>query len=278
MTTLPDRAARTLPELAELVRRGFYGPDPARERIALAFRTTQTVRHAGRTSGYHNEVLSLRLEAAVGSCAVEPDELPATALDGCVGASVAELLDHPLLPVRIAALDAYLMRALPHVPGNGARPYPVPAGNTLRKSRARARGVVELLPVPAGTTVLVIGVVNSLIERLREIGVGYIPCDFKGGVTEWGEPISTCPEAALEQCDAILASGMTLGNGTFAPLLDHARATAKPLVMFAQTGSAILPRFLGAGVTAVSAEPYPFFWLDGGPGTIHRYRYAGGPK
>lgn len=64
---------------------------------------------------------------------------------------------------------------------------------------------------------------------------------------------------------------MTLGNGTFQPLLDHAAATGKPLVMFAQTGSAVLPRFLGAGVSAVSAEPYPFFWLDGGPGVIHRY-------
>jgi hypothetical protein len=24
----------------------------------------------------------------------------------------------------------------------------------------------------------------------------------------------------------------------------------------------------------VCAEPYPFFWLDGGPGTIHRYGAA----
>ena len=49
--------------------------------------------------------------------------------------------------------------------------------------------------------------------------------------------------------------------------------------MFAQTGSAVLPRFLGAGVSAVCAEPYPFFWLDGGPGTIHRYGADdGGPR
>ncbi|WAX82163.1 hypothetical protein [Streptomyces sp. KMM 9044] len=41
---------------------------------------------------------------------------------------------------------------------------------------------------------------------------------------------------------------------------------------FAQTGSAVLPRFPGHGVSAVCAEPYPFFWLDGGPGTVHRYR------
>ena len=45
-----------------------------------------------------------------------------------------------------------------------------------------------------------------------------------------------------------------------------------PLVLFAQTGSAVLPWFLGAGVHAVSAEPYPFFSLDGGPSTIVTYR------
>lgn len=128
-----------------------------------------------------------------------------------------------------------------------------------------------LLPQAGIERVLVVGVVNSLLEQLRERGIPYAPCDLKGGATEWGEPVLTGTHAELERCDAVLASGMTLGNGTFQPLLDHAAATGKPLVMFAQTGSAVLPRFLGSGVHAVSAEPYPFFWLDGGPGTIHHY-------
>ncbi|MFG2640374.1 Rossmann-like domain-containing protein [Streptomyces sp. NPDC048370] len=216
-------------------------------------------------------MLSLRVDAAVGSCAVEPGALPPAALDDCVGASVAELLAHPMLPVRVAALDAYLSRVRPHTPEHGARPYALPAGSSLLRSRARARAVVDLLPATGIRRVLVIGVVNSLLEQLRERGVGYVPCDLKGGSTEWGEPVRTDALAELEHCDAVLASGMTLGNGTFQPLLDHAAATGKPLVMFAQTGSAVLPRFLGAGVSAVSAEPYPFFWLDGGPGVIHRY-------
>ncbi|WP_257153661.1 Rossmann-like domain-containing protein [Streptomyces lunaelactis] len=262
---------RSIDELLDRVRSAAYGPGPAQERIAVAFTTTQAVRHAGRTSGYRNEVLSLRLAEAVGSCAVEPGALPAAALDDCVGATVAELLDHPLLPIRIAALDAYLTHARPHTPANGARPYALPAGSSLHKSRARARAVVDLLPVTRLRTVLVVGVVNSLLERLRTRGIGYIPCDLKGGTTEWGEPVRTDAGAELEHCDAILASGMTLGNGTFEPLLAHAAATGKPLVMFAQTGSAVLPRFLGSGVSAVCAEPYPFFWLDGGPGVVHRY-------
>ncbi|MFD9366316.1 Rossmann-like domain-containing protein [Streptomyces sp. NPDC060020] len=264
-------AVRTVDELLAHVRAGAHGPDPAGQRVALAFTTTQAVRHEGRSGGYRNEVLSLRLAEAVGSCAVEPGALPPAALEDCAGATVADLLDHPLTAVRIAALDAYLMHARPHTPDNGARPYPIPAGSSLHRSRARARAVVDLLPASGPERVLVVGVVNSLLERLRERGTAYVPCDLKGGTTEWGEPVLTDALAELEHCDAVLASGMTLGNGTFQPLLDHAAATGKPLVMFAQTGSAVLPQFLDAGVSAVSAEPYPFFWLDGGPGVVHRY-------
>lgn len=269
--TLREPQVRTVAELLGRVRAGAYGPDPAEQRVALAFTTAQAVQHEGRSGGYRNEVLSLRLAAAIGSCAVEPGALPPAGLDDCAGATVADLLDHPLLPVRIAALDAYLMHVRPHTPDNGARPYPIPAGSSLQRSRARARAVVDLLPETGLRRVLVVGVVNSLLERLRERGLAYAPCDLKGGVTEWGEPVLTDALAELERCDAVLASGMTLGNGTFQPLLDHAAATGTPLVMFAQTGSAVLPHFLGAGVSAVSAEPYPFFWLDGGPGVVHRY-------
>lgn len=273
MTAITDTdvTAASYDELVDRVLRGGFGPDPRAERIAVAFTTRQAVRHDGRSGGYRNEVLSLRLAEAVGSCAVEPGGLPDGAMDDCVGAEVARLLAHELLPVRVAALDAYLMHVLPHGPASGAHPCPLPAGSSLDKSRARAAAVVDLLDVTPGRTVLVVGVVNSLLEALRARGLAYIPCDLKGGTTEWGEPVRTDALSELERCDAVLASGMTLGNGSFEPLRKHALRHGKPLVMFAQTGSAVLPRLIGAGVSAVCAEPYPFFWLDGGPGTIHRY-------
>ncbi|KAA0939380.1 Rossmann-like domain-containing protein [Streptomyces apricus] len=261
--------------LVQQVRAAELGPDPRTLRIAVAFTTSQAVRHDGRRGGYRNEVLSLRLDRAVGSCAVEPGALPAGAVDDCAGADVARLLEHPLPAVRVAALDAYLMHVRPHTPENGALPRPLPAGSSLEKSRARARAVAGLLNLAPGRTVLVVGVVNSLLEALRARGLAYIPCDLKGGTTEWGEHVVTDALAALDRCDAVLASGMTLGNGTFEPLREHALRTGRQLVMFAQTGSAVLPRFLGSGVSAVCAEPYPFFWLDGGPGTVHRYGRTG---
>ncbi|MEV6328954.1 DUF364 domain-containing protein [Streptomyces sp. NPDC051909] len=270
LTELP-LAASSYDELVERVLAGGFGPDPRTRRISVAFTTRQAVRHEGRGSGYRNEVLSLRLAEAVGSCAVEPGELPDGAVEDCVGADVARLLAHELLPVRVAALDAYLLHTLPHGPENGARPCPLSAGTSLEKSRARARAVVELVDAAPGATVLVVGVVNSLLEALRARGLAYIPCDLKGGTTEWGEPVRTDALAELERCDAVLASGMTLGNGSFEPLRRRAQLRGIPLVMFAQTGSAVLPRLIGSGVSAVCAEPYPFFWLDGGPGTIHCY-------
>jgi hypothetical protein len=278
-TTAP--APASYDDLVSRALAGELGPDPRSLRVAVAFTTSQVVRHDGRRGGYRNEVLSLRLDRAVGSCAVEPGALSdgalsAGAVDDCAGSDVARLLEHPLTPVRVAALDAYLMHVAPHTPENGALPRPLPAGNSLEKSRTRATAVVELLDVRPGQTVLVVGVVNSLLEALRSRGVPYIPCDLKGGRTEWGEPIVTDALAELDRCDAVLASGMTLGNGSFEPLREHALRVGKQLVMFAQTGSAVLPRFLGAGVSAVCAEPYPFFWLDGGPGVIHRYGHRDG--
>ncbi|MFJ8885746.1 Rossmann-like domain-containing protein [Streptomyces sp. NPDC102402] len=272
-------ASRTLAPFDALLgqaARGELGPDPRARRIAVAFTTSQAVRHDGRHGGYRNEVLSLRLGRAVGSCAVEPGALPEGTVEDCAGADAGALLAHPLLPVRVAALDAYLMDLLPHTPSHGAQPVTLPAGSSIERSQARAAAVVDLLDLGPGSTVLVVGVVNSLLAELRSRGLAAIPCDLKGGTTEWGELIGADALGQLGRCDAVLASGMTLGNGTFEALRRGARRHGKPLVMFAQTGSAVLPRLLGAGVAAVCAEPYPFFWLDGGPGTIHRYRASDG--
>jgi hypothetical protein len=261
----------TMRQLTAAVLDGRHGPDPATQTVTVGFVTRQGVQHATRGRGYRNHVLSLRVDAAVGSCAVEPGSLPDDVAYGCVGRSVADLLTDPVLPVRVAALDAYLMATHPHAEHADAA-VTVPAGTSLAKSTARAAALTGLLPDGHGRTVLVVGVVNSLLEQLRRRGWRYLPCDLAGGHTEWGEPHLPDANALLHDCDAILASGMTLGNDTFEPLQRYAAATGTPLVAFAQSGSAILPWLLGPGLRAVSAEPYPFFWLDGGPTTIYHYR------
>ncbi|MBG0566650.1 Rossmann-like domain-containing protein [Actinoplanes aureus] len=264
-------------ELLTAIRGGRHGVDPETVQVSVGFTTRQGVRHAGRGRGYRNQVLSLRVGAAVGSCAVEPDQLDDESVFACVGRSVADLLGHPDPAVRIAAADAYLAEMRPHA-STASDVVTIAAGSSLEKSVARASAVIDLLPVTAGQRVLVVGVVNSLLHQLRQRGVAYLPCDRAGGSTEWDEPCRPDAAGLLDDCDALLVSGMTVGNGTFDALLEHARRTGKPMVAFAQTGSALLPCFLGAGLSAVSAEPYPFFWLDGGPSTVYRYRAPAGVR
>ncbi|MCP2276280.1 hypothetical protein [Nocardia amikacinitolerans] len=278
LTVLPR--PRSVGELTDLARKGRLGADPADLAVATAFHTRYGTRHAGRHGGYRNEVLSIRVGAAVGSCGLEPgdDSAHADMLDDCVGATVAQLLDHPLAAIRIAVLDAYLMHSWPHpaAAGVAAESVGLTGGSSLEKSRQRAEAVVDLLPSDV-RRVLVVGVVGSLLAALRARGIGYYPCDLLGGRTEWDEPVHRNVADAPSDYDAMLVTGMTLGNQTFDALLSQANARTIPLVLFAQTGSAVLPWFLGRGVTAISAEPYPFFSLDGGPSTLYRYRDGGLP-
>lgn len=263
--------ARSLSDLFAWARRQVAEQAPA-ACVTVAFCTLQQSQHQGRQSAYANHVISLRVGQSVGSCFVEPGQLDRAAVDACVGKTVAELLSHPLAAIRIAALDAYLGEIYPHALMPNVRLSMVPAGDSTAKSLFRARAVVDLLAARPGQRVALIGVVNSLIQALRERNLRCLPCDFNATLTEWGDPVTPYMAEVLESADAILATGMTVANGSFDQILNHARQQGVPLVVFAQTGSAIIPRFIGAGVTSVSAEPYPFFWLSGAATPLYLYR------
>jgi hypothetical protein len=44
------------------------------------------------------------------------------------------------------------------------------------------------------------------------------------------------------------------------------------LLVYAQTGSAIVPRFLGQGVQAVLAEPFPFSQFSAAASSLFSYQ------
>ncbi len=259
-------------ELTQAALGGAYGPDPAALRVSIAFATLQRSQHVERQTSYANHLVSVRVGQSVGSCFFEAGQVGQDAIDACVGQPLSALLAHPLLPIRIAGLDAYFGEVLPHERAPLARAASIPAGSTVAKSLARARLVVDLLDPQPGQRIALIGVVNSLIQALRERGAVCLPCDYNVRSTEWDEPVAGDMAEVLGRPDAILATGMTLANGSFDAILARARRLGVPLALFAQTGSAIAPRFLGAGVSAVSAEPYPFFWVSGGPTTVFHYR------
>ncbi|MDA3647070.1 hypothetical protein LZ318_13590 [Saccharopolyspora indica] len=114
--------------------------------------------------------------------------------------------------------------------------------------------------------------VNPLVAAIRERGGECLPCDLNLRRTQWGDPVAESMAEVLAPAEAVVATGMTLSNGTFDQILRHCGESGVPLVVYAQTGSAVARAFLGAGATAVSAEPFPFSQFSADPTVLYRYR------
>jgi len=49
-------------------------------------------------------------------------------------------------------------------------------------------------------------------------------------------------------------------------------------VVYAQSGAAVARAFLGSGVSALSAEPFPFSQFSAAPTALYRYRDHGADR
>jgi hypothetical protein len=211
------------------------------------------------------------VQASFGACCIERDELDPAVADALAGQSVASLLTDARLPVRIAALDAYLAAAYPHRGARHATAVTLPRGTPLERALARDHAIAGLLDVKPGQVVGLIGVVDPLVAAIQNRGAVCMPCDFNKQRTHEGLAVVQDMQAVLERADAIVATGMTLSNGSFDAIVAAARRRGIPLVIYAQTGSAIAPCFLGRGVHAVSSEPFPFSQFSAEPSTLYLY-------
>ncbi|MEV3872538.1 DUF364 domain-containing protein [Streptomyces sp. NPDC049906] len=251
---------------------GAHGVDPAGSVATSVFWLHHGTRLAGGDTTYLNQYVLVRLRGAFGACAFEPGEIDAAVCRDASGAPLDVLLREAPRPLRIAALDAVLADARPYEGDPGAEPVTLPAGTPEVRARARDAAVAGLLDVPRGARVGLIGVVNPLVAAIRERGGVPLPCDFNLRTTQWGDAVTDDMEEVLDVAEAVVATGMTLGNGTFDALLARCRARGIPLTVYAQSGSAVARAFLGAGVSALSAEPFPFSQFSAGPTTLYRYR------
>lgn len=235
------------------------------------------VHHGTRLAGgdvtYLNQYILVRVGRAFGACAFEAGELDPSICADLSGRPLAELLqDSAPAPVRLAALDAYLGQATLHREDPRSEPVLLPYGTPEERAVARDRVIAGLLPEPENRRVALIGVVNPLVAAIRERGGQCLPCDLNLRRTQWGDEIHTDMEEVLAKADAVVATGMTLGNGSFDRILERCRERDIPLVLYAQSGSAVARAFLGSGVTALSAEPFPFSQFSAEPTTLYRYR------
>ncbi|GLU45656.1 Rossmann-like domain-containing protein [Nocardiopsis ansamitocini] len=247
--------------------------DPAPLVATSVFWLHHGTRLAGGDTTYLNQYVVVRVGRVFGACAFEPGELTPAVCREASGLPLSALLgeDRPL-PLRTAALDAYLAHARPHRDDPSAEAVPLPHGTPEERARARDAAIAGLLPAPEGRKVGLIGVVNPLVAAIRERGGECLPCDFNLRATQWGDPVTDAMTEVLDTADAVVATGMTIGNGTFGEILRRCRERGIPLVVYAQSGSAVARALLGSGVTAVSAEPFPFSQFSADPTVLYRYR------
>ncbi|MFF0343441.1 Rossmann-like domain-containing protein [Kribbella sp. NPDC004875] len=260
-------------ELTASVLGGSFGPAPEDLDIISAFWLHHTTRLPGADVTYRNYYVLLRVGEVFGACSFEAGELDPSYCADTSGRTLADVLsaDEPL-PVRIAALDAYLAAVAPHHTAANAEEVVLPAGTPDVRARARDAAVAGLLDVADGTKVALIGVVNPLVDAITHRGGICLPCDFNLRETASGLPVSQDMTKVVDAADAVVATGMTLSNGSFDILLTRCREQSKPLAIYAQTGSAVARAFLGHGVTALSAEPFPFSQFSSRPSSLYRYR------
>ncbi|PXY30775.1 Rossmann-like domain-containing protein [Prauserella flavalba] len=232
-------------------------------------------RLAGGHTTYLNQYVLVRAGDVFGACAFERGELDPSVCAELSGSTIDVLLREGPPAVRIAALDAYLAHDRPHRTDERAEPVPLPAGTPEVRAVARDAAIAGLLDVSPGAKVALIGVVNPLVAAIRERGAECLPCDLNLRATQWGDPVARDMADVLGAADAVVATGMTLSNGTFDHIVAHCRERGVPLVVYAQTGSAVARAFLGAGVAALSAEPFPFSQFSAEPTTLYRYRAKG---
>ncbi|MEU4395438.1 DUF364 domain-containing protein [Kribbella sp. NPDC023855] len=261
--------------LTTAVLNGEHGPAPSELSVTSAFWLHHTTRLPGADVTYRNYYVLLRVGEVFGACSFEAGELDPSYCAETSGLPLSELIADGPLPVRIAALDAYLAAVEPHHLSAQAEEVVLPAGTPDVRARARDAAVAGLLDVTEGSKVALIGVVNPLVEAITALGGTCLPCDFNLRETASGIPVSRDMTQVVDAADAVVATGMTLSNGSFDTLLTSCLQQSKPLAIYAQTGSAVARAFLGSGVTALSAEPFPFSQFSARPTSLYRYRKNG---
>ncbi|WP_406065740.1 DUF364 domain-containing protein [Streptomyces sp. NBC_01077] len=278
-SALTTTSAASVDQLIAAVLAGEHGTLPSELVATSVFWIHHGTRLAGGDTTYLNQYVLVRLGGSFGGCAFEAGELTPSICHDFSGTPLDVLLRDAPRPLRIAALDACLAHARPHrtaADEGEAEPVTLPAGTPEVRAKARDAAIAGLLDIGNGAEVGLIGVVNPLVAAIRERGGEPLPCDFNLKATQWGDPVTDDMHEVLDRAEAVVATGMTLSNGSFDTILERCRDRGIPLIVYAQSGSAVARAFLGSGVTAVSAEPFPFSQFSGEETVLYRYRTAAG--
>ncbi|WP_248925872.1 Rossmann-like domain-containing protein [Paenibacillus hamazuiensis] len=270
MKPIQISSLNSVAELRQAILEGRLGPKPESLTVTGSSYIYQTTQFPSSTTKYHNYYLLLRVEASFGACSHTPDQLNMEAAAQLSGLPLDAVLTDQRLPVQIAAMDAYLGAVYPHQE-HCSMAVEISAGTPIHKAKQRDALIAEIADIQAGQKVALIGVVNPLVEAIKQHGAVCLPCDLQLKETQWGEPVERDMNVVLDDADLVICTGMTLSNGTFDHILTKVREREIPLTVYAQTGSAIIARFIRQGVTSLVAEPFPFTQFSAAASQLYRY-------
>jgi hypothetical protein len=253
------------------------GKNPIELNITGASSIYQTTQFPSSKTKYHNYYLLIRVESYFGACSHTAEQLDTKIAAELSGLPLLDALNDTRLPVKVAAMDAYLGVTYQHST-RCSRIVEIPGGTPIEKAVFRDTLIAEYAGIKPFTNVALIGVVNPLVDAIKKYNARCLPCDLQMEETQWGEKIEKDMEKVIDIADNVICTGMTLSNGTFDRILERVLEKNIPLTVYAQTGSAVIARFVGKGVTALIAEPFPFSQFNANSTQLYCYKQHGGVK
>ncbi|MFA9556550.1 Rossmann-like domain-containing protein [Evansella sp. AB-rgal1] len=257
-------------DLHKAILEGKLGPKPDTLTVTGASYIYQTTQFPSSKTKYHNYYLLMRVESYFGACSHAPDQLDMEAAEQLSGLTVGTVLRDKRLPVQIAAMDGYLGVVHSHQ-SFCDKVVNLSAGTPIERAKLRDALIADAANIKASQKVALIGVVNPLVEAIKQRGGVCLPCDLSLTETQWGEAIERDMEKVLDQADNVICTAMTLSNGTFDRILTRVRQKQVPLTVYAQTGSAVIAQFMNNGVSALVAEPFPFSQFSASVSEVYCY-------
>ena len=236
---------------------GEIGEDPENLHVTGAAYIFQTTQFPKTTTKYYNYYTLLRVNDYFGACCHTKEQADLKIAEDLSGTKLSDALLDQRLNVRIAALDAYLGNIRPHKKCS-RKTVTIPAGTAVDRANFRDKTIAEIANIKAGEKVALIGVVNPLVKAITDRGGICLPCDLDMKVTESGQMVEPDMEVVLSEADKVISTAMTLSNGTFDRIRQRAMERRIDLIIYGQTGSAVAAYYVGNGVSAVVAEPFPF--------------------
>jgi hypothetical protein len=265
------KQTRFVGNLLEQITMGNLGKNPGELSITGASSIYQTTQFPLSKTKYHNYYLLLRVESYFGACSHTVAQLDMKIAAELSGVPLLSALNDARLPVNIAAMDAYLGVVYSHT-NNCFNIVEIPSGTPIEKAMFRDTLIAESADIKPSSKVALIGVVNPLIEAIKQRNGICLSCDLQMEETQWGEKIEKDMEKVLNIADNVICTGMTLSNGTFDRILERVLEKNIPLTVYAQTGSAVIAQFVGKGVTSLVAEPFPFSQFNAGSTQLYCYK------